>query len=42
MIREDRELLAELTRPSPVIEGEVLTDLSLVLPAHMVEPDWKP
>lgn len=25
-----------------VVEGEVLADTSLVLPANTVEPDWKP
>lgn len=84
MIREDRELLAELARLNgdtaqlgmrimegsasaieqqhyarrliavgerlqrrvdemnhPIIEGEVLAGVSLVLPEHTVEPDWK-
>lgn len=26
----------------PVIEGEVLGDVPLVLPAHTVEPGWEP
>jgi hypothetical protein len=85
MIREDRELLAELARLNgdmaqlgmrimegrasaveqqhyarrliaagerlrrranemnhPVIEGEVLADVSPALPAHTVEPAWEP
>lgn len=85
MIREDRELLAELARLNgemaslglrimdgsasaaqqanyaerliaagerlrrradamnhPVIEGEVLADVSITLPAHTVELDWEP
>ncbi len=85
MIREDRELLAELARLNtdmaslgmrimegsahaaeqaayarrliaagerlrrradqtthPIIEGEVLADISFVLPAHTVEPDGNP
>ncbi len=85
MIRQDRELLAELARVNSdvvpvamrvmddsataqeqrelgerliavgerlwrradgmdgtVIDGEVLADVSLVLPVHTVEPDWRP
>ncbi|MGH3899806.1 MAG: hypothetical protein ACRDTA_16490 [Pseudonocardiaceae bacterium] len=26
----------------PVVEGEILVDASLALPAHTVEPDWEP
>lgn len=26
----------------PVIEGEMLADVSLALPAHTVEPGWEP